>query len=196
MHASRRSEAGFTLLEIMLVMALLAVVVAVVLVNYSGDSRDDKLKQEAYRFQQLFHYAAETALMRQQEWGVLVKPDGYKFLVYLPDEDLWQPVETPASLAWHQLPEQQQLQLELEGLPWQQDSLLGALSAQRERLEHLQTDDEEEAVLPHIFILSSGEITPFELLFQDESQPPFWYLQLRGEFSIPLLRTELLDRAP
>ena len=88
MHAPQRPKAGFTLLEIMLVMALLAVVVAVVLVNYSGDSRDDQLKQEAYRFQQLFHYAAETALMRQQEWGVLVKPDGYKFLVYLPNKNL------------------------------------------------------------------------------------------------------------
>lgn len=191
-----RSALGFTLLEVILVILMLGLLVSAVVVNFSWDSRDDQLEQEAKRFQQLFHFAAETALMRQQEWGVQIKPTGYQFLVYLPEDDIWQPVESPASLGWHDLAGQQQLKLELEGLPWQEDSMLGALNWQNERLEHLQTDDEDEVVLPHIFILSSGEITPFELLLQDESQRPFWYVQLRGEFSIPLQRSTVETTPP
>lgn len=192
----RHRNQGLTLLEVILVLLLSGLLVSAVVVNFSWDSRDDQLEKEAYRFQQLFHYAAETALMRQQEWGVQITASGYQFLVYLPEEDIWQAAETPASLGWHDLAPHQQLKLELEGLPWQEDSLLGSLNWDSDRLEHMQTDDEEDAVLPHIFILSSGEITPFELVLQDESQRPFWYVQIRGEFSIPIQRSEVGSSLP
>ncbi|MEE2025412.1 MULTISPECIES: type II secretion system minor pseudopilin GspH [Alkalimonas] len=196
MMPSQRYSQGLTLLEVILVLLLSGLLVSAVVVNFSWDSRDDQLEKEAYRFQQLFHYAAETALMRQQEWGVQITPSGYQFLVYLPEEDIWQPADTPASLGWHDLAPHQQLKLELEGLPWQEDSLLGSLNWDSDRLEHMQTDDEEAAVLPHIFILSSGEITPFELVLQDESQRPYWYVQIRGEFSIPIQRSEVGSSLP
>ena len=196
MQPTASQQAGFTLLEVILVVLLSGLLVSAVVVNFSWDNRDDKLEQEAHRFQQLFHYAAETALMRQQEWGVVIKPNGYEFLVYQAEDDRWLPVDTPASMAWHELPAGQALKLELEGLPWQEDSLLGELNWDTDALEEQQRQTDDVAVLPHIFILSSGEITPFQLIVQDESERPFWYVEVRGEFTIPLYREAIAGNPP
>lgn len=196
MQPTASKQIGFTLLEVILVILLFGLLVSAVVVNFSWDNRDDQLEQEAHRFQQLFHYAAETALMRQQEWGVVIKPNGYEFLVYQPDNDKWLPAESPASLLWHELPAGQELKLELEGLPWQEDSLLGELNWATDALEAEQGQADDVAVLPHIFILSSGEITPFQLILQDESERPFWYVEVRGEFSIPLYREQVGSQLP
>lgn len=196
MQSSASKQIGFTLLEVILVILLFGLLVSAVVVNFSWDNRDDKLEQEAHRFQQLFHYAAETALMRQQEWGVVIKPNGYEFMVYQPDDDQWLPVDTPASMAWHELAIGQELRLELDGLPWQEDSLLGALNWHTDALDDQQRQADDIAVLPHIFILSSGEITPFQLIVQDESERPFWYVEVRGEFSIPLRRSAIAGNPP
>ena len=196
MQRTASQQTGFTLLEVILVILLSGLLVSAVVVNFSWDNRDDKLEQEAHRFQQLFHYAAETALMRQQEWGVVIKPNGYEFLVYQPEDDKWLPVETPASMAWHELAAGQELKLELDGLPWQEDSLLGELNWDTDALEAEQRQADDVAVLPHIFILSSGEITPFQLIVQDESERPFWYVEVRGEFTIPLYREAIAGNPP
>ena len=66
---------GFTLLELMLVILLIGLLAAMVTLNFSGESRQEKLTNEAERFQQISQFVAETALLKQQEWGLYVLPD-------------------------------------------------------------------------------------------------------------------------
>ena len=51
-----------------------------------------------------------------------------------------------------------------------------------------QKDDPK---LPQIYLLSSGEVTPFLLTVRDETESPVWSMQLKAVFSIPLERTEV-----
>ena len=87
---------GFTLVEVMLVMLLIGLLATTVVMNFSGESREERLEKEAERFQQLFQFVAETAMLKQQEWGLYVLPDRYGFLYYDNNEGKWAEADEPA----------------------------------------------------------------------------------------------------
>jgi general secretion pathway protein H len=49
----------------------------------------------------------------------------------------------------------------------------------------------DDPKLPQIYLLSSGEVTPFLLTVRDDTESPIWSQQLKAVFSIPLERTEV-----
>jgi type II secretion system protein H len=75
-------SSGFTLVEVMLVMLLIGLLASTVVMNFSGESREERLAKEAERFQQIFQFVAETAMLKQQEWGLYVQANHYGFLYY------------------------------------------------------------------------------------------------------------------
>lgn len=186
-QTSKYYSRGFTLIEVMLVLLLIGLLASVVLMNFSGDSREEKLNQAAHRFQQVFQFVAETAMLKQQEWGLYVDNDKdglsrYRFFYY--QQDKWQLASDPSSLAAVSLPEDLVLTLELEGLPGAEYNLLS-------QLEWLPEEDEQDTtpVLPQVFILSSGEISPFKLIFTEKQAFQPMYATVSTDFSVPLTRT-------
>lgn len=186
---------GFTLVEVMLVMLLIGLLATTVVMNFTGESREERLEKETERLTQLFQFVAETAMLKQQEWGLYVAPDHYGFLYYSTSDGKWLPATEPASLDQHKLPEHISLQLELEGLPGEETNLLSQLD--------WQTEDDEQPepgrkipVLPQVFILSSGEISPFKLLFTEASDLTPLYSSVSTDFSIPLSRTAVSEALP
>lgn len=184
----RRYSRGFTLIEVMLVLLLIGLLASVVVMNFSGDSREEKLNQAAHRFQQVFQFVAETAMLKQQEWGLYVDHDKdglsrYRFVYY--QQDKWQLASDPSSLAAVSLPEDLVLTLELEGLPGAEYNLLS-------QLEWLPEEDDEQdttPVLPQVFILSSGEISPFKLIFTEKQAFQPMFATVSTDFTVPLTRT-------
>jgi general secretion pathway protein H len=190
-----RDNSGFTLVEVMLVMLLIGLLATTVVMNFSGESREERLAKEAERFQQIFQFVAETAMLKQQEWGLYVQADQYGFLYYSNEDAKWAPADEPASLRAHKLPQDIVLTLELEGLPGAETNLLSQLD--------WQLDDEEQPeaetkipVLPQVFILSSGEISPFQLLLTETSDLSPLYSAVSTEFAIPLQRTAVSADQP
>lgn len=205
---------GFTLLEIMLVMLLLGLMASYVVVNFVSESRTARLEKEAARLQQLVQVLSETAILKQQDFGVVMNDKGYQFVVH--DGQKWQEVAEPEFMRFHAWPEAIKAELELDGLSWAEDSILGQEEFRElqknllEQLEEAAEEDDKKAaenpqgtparrekpVLPAIYILSSGDISPFQLVLADETERPFWYQTLKGEYSIPLTRTEVENSRP
>lgn len=188
-------QAGFTLVEVMLVMLLIGLLATTVVMNFSGESREQRLEKEAERFQQIFQFVAETAMLKQQEWGLYVLPDRYGFLYYNNADGKWAEADEPAGLQQHKLPADIALQLELEGLPGEETNLLSKLEWQLDDDEQAD-EDSKIPVLPQVFILSSGEISPFKLLLSENSDLTPLYSAVSTDFAIPLSRSAVSTEQP
>ncbi len=207
---------GFTLLEIMLVMLLLGLMASYVVVNFVSESRPSRIQKETDRLQQLVQVLSETAILKQQDFGLMLNDKGYQFLVH--NGQKWLEVAEPKFMQLHPWPETIRAELELDGLSWAEDSILGQeefrklqeelLEQQEEAAEEndKKTDQDDKAkgplkarekpLLPNIYILSSGDISPFQLVLADETERPFWYQALKGEYSIPLVKSAVENDRP
>jgi general secretion pathway protein H len=185
---TRLHQKGFTLLEVMLVMLLIGLLATTVVLNFSGDSPEQRLNKETERFQQVFQFVAETAMLKQQEWGLVLQENSYSFVYF--DGEKWLLADEPKAGQRYQLAKDFLLQLELEGLPGSELSLLSQLNWQDD--DAAQTDQEQPPVLPQVFILSSGEISPFQLTFQLGERLDQISQTVGTDFTIPLNRTDVI----
>lgn len=188
---------GFTLLEIMVALFLIGIATSVVLYNSFSASQSDRLKEQVQRLQVIFDMASDFAILNQQQLGLYIdeKNSVYQFMM-LDDEQEWQFIVEQPTFAEHQLPENFSFELLLDDLPWEtEDSLFDrgifdeSLSVSEDGVEI--GEEEEKPPPPQILILSSGDITPFSLVFSYEPEygadDPV-YFRLNGQEVPPLER--------
>lgn len=191
----QRCATGFTLVEVMLVMLLIGLLATTVVMSFSGESNEEQLEKEAERFQQIFQFVAETAMLKQQEWGLYVQNERYGFLYYNNKDAKWAEADQPLSLQQYKLPQDITLQLELEGLPGEDGNLLSQLDWQLD--DETKPDEKSKIpVLPQVFILSSGEISPFKLILKKTANLTTLYSSVSTDFAIPLTRTAVSTEQP
>jgi general secretion pathway protein H len=153
---SRRS-AGFTLLELMVVLVLIGIIISFAVLSLGGDKISELMKQETRRLATLLELAADEAVLRGDELAVNFTDDGYEFLLLSEDGD-WQSSAEDGLLKAYKLPADIELRLEVEGeLP-----VLNIIPVADQERDGDQDDDSLE---PQVFILSSGEMTPFTATF-------------------------------
>lgn len=133
--------------------------VAVLSLTLAGDDRE--VRKEARRLVTLMQLAQDDAMMQGRDFGIEFMTDAYRFVEFDPATGFWgEPLADDALREW-QLPENYELSVFVE------DKRI-ALAREPQRLQ--QDDDEQrrnvrsEPYVPHLFIFSSGESTPFELL--------------------------------
>lgn len=135
-----RRNAGFTLIEVLVVLLIISIMSGIVIANMPSFTDSGEFDREARRLGVILDMAREEAMVRTNEFGFKPEENSYRFYVYDDLARQWQPVDDrPFDV--HELPEDMELSLKVEG------------------------DDFElsEAKAPPVLILSSGEITPFEL---------------------------------
>ena len=76
--AKRRTAAGFTLIELAVVMLLLVIVLAMVGINYAPDDQS-AVRTEADRLALLMQSAQQEAMLRGAVLALKVRADGYEF---------------------------------------------------------------------------------------------------------------------
>lgn len=194
----RRQQTGFTLLEVMLVLALMGLIISVVTYTALGTNNYDKVDNQAKRFQVVFDMASDFAVLNQVQLGIRVdeEENTYTYVV-LDDEDQWMELPEQKLFASYQLPEYMTLELNLEDLPWEQEDQLFDRGVFDEELsisnEGVEIGKEEDIPPPppQIFLLSSGDITPFELsiTYEDDfaSDDPITF-KLRAKETTPIDR--------
>jgi type II secretion system protein H len=100
----RRTNArGFTLVEILVVLVVLAIAAGAAVVAYDGDERGI-LTREARRFAGALEHAAQSAQVRAETLGVSADGTGWRFWRRHPDSGQWQPIGDDDVLAQHALP--------------------------------------------------------------------------------------------
>lgn len=178
-HYSKNSTIvnGFTLIEVMLVIVLVGLMVSVVQFSASGDKAEETLELSSKRFAGVFNIAAEYGMLNNIELGLVIGKKGYQFLGY--DGITWSDISDNELFSRYKLPEGVELILQLDDLPIEEPQLfdtasfneLQAANKDNDVDEEADTDDadnniEKKILIPQIYILSGGEITPFSLRFQ------------------------------
>ena len=151
-----RRLAGFTLLELMVVLVLIGIIFSFAVLSLRGTDVSDLMEQETRRLATLLELAGDEAILRGEELAVNFTDDGYEFLVL--QENIWQSSGDDGLLKAYSLPADIELRLEVEDEPPELNSLAGQEGEDGE-------EDEEESLTPQVFILSSGEMTPFSVTF-------------------------------
>ncbi|AOW76865.1 hypothetical protein A3Q34_08350 [Colwellia sp. PAMC 20917] len=178
-HYSKNSTVvnGFTLIEVMLVIVLVGLMVSVVQFSASGDKAEETLELSSKRFAGVFNIAAEYGMLNNIELGLVIGKKGYQFLGY--DGITWSDISDNELFSRYKLPEGVELILQLDDLPIEEPQLfdtevfneLQAANKENDLDEDVAKDDdgnniEKKILIPQIYILSGGEITPFSLRFQ------------------------------
>jgi type II secretion system protein H len=96
--------AGFTLLEILVVVLIIGIVTAGVLFSISFTGKDTELQTESKRLLSLMDYAREQAELQTRDYGVLFGQHGYEFVVYDVRTGAWRQVFEDDALSERTLP--------------------------------------------------------------------------------------------
>lgn len=170
-----RKNNGFSLIEILLVLLILGLMTGTVVINFLGPEAKDKLEEQARRFQVIVGMASDLAVLNQLQLGLRIEPDEQKYIfMFLDDQNRWQPLEQQAIFEPFTLPDAFTLALELDNLPWVDEDnffdtdLFGDDEGFKIERDIEVGDEPPPLPPPQILLLSSGEITPFSLIFKFE----------------------------
>ena len=154
-HLRRARSGGFTLIEILVVVVIIAVLTAGMILSVSATSgRDRDLEKESERMLALLNYTREQAEVRTREFGLLCTDNGYQFVNFDPRRNEWVVVETDEVMRARELPEGLTFALLVEGRPIV-----------------LKRPPDSKDLTPQLMLYSNGDMTPFELtLLRDGSE--------------------------
>ena len=153
-------QTGFTLFEVLVVVFIIAVIAgtAVLSLGVLGDDRE--VEREADRAMALFSVAQDEAMLQGREFGVEFQRGGYRFVEFDTETEQW--FDVPGDddlLGTHTLPESMEFELYLDGQAVKLENALAELAV----ADDDDRDDSGAEYLPHVFLYSSGDMTPFEL---------------------------------
>jgi len=185
------------LLEVLVVIALIGLIIASVQFNFSGKRPEDTLKTVSYKFSALFEGAANYGLLNNIELGLYVDKSSYRFLGF--DGKKWNEITEQDGLAIQELPEGVTLTLTLDDLPIDEPLLFDSSifkEQEEEFLSYKSVEDDKKSkkklLLPQVYMLSGGDITPFSLTFHFTEEAslyddlPELAYRVTGIYSIPL----------
>lgn len=98
----RPGEAGFTLVETLVVLAIIAVMGSIAVLGLGGADRSASAQAEAQRLAASIQVAADETLITDRAAALLLDSDGYAFLAWDPASKSWKDHERPG-LAQHDL---------------------------------------------------------------------------------------------
>lgn len=114
-RASR--TAGFTLLEILVVVLIIGVVTAGMLLSMSFAGKDTDLETESKRLLSLMNYAREQAELQTRDYGIFFGEHGYVFVVYDVRTGAWRAVPEDDALRERMLPSGLDFKLVVDARP-------------------------------------------------------------------------------
>jgi general secretion pathway protein H len=184
-----RKSRGFSLIEILVVLVIIAFATKMVVYSLEGGA-EDELDIQALRLHTTINMASEFAILNQVELGFQVDKNKFEFLVF--DSEKWITFDREELFNPVEFDERFKLTLNLEDLAWAADNLL-----EQSNWRELMSGGDEDSLLelkklkiPQVLILSSGEVSAFQLTLElkDQREPVYF---IEGEFTAPVnLRRE------
>lgn len=169
---SRRPRvAGFTLLEILVVVFVVGLLSGLVVLQLGSRDGDRELAREAQRLQEVLELARNEAVRSVRQWGLVVTDSGYRFVRFDRDTRRWRRVEER---------------------PWQAHEPGSAVAFDLRVTEGSATPpsggDRSRRDQPRVLLLSSGETTPFQLTLTRTDVQHGWRLNGDGYQAIEAQR--------
>ena len=158
--APHRRSAGFSLIEILVVIVIIGIVLSIAILSVSLVGGDKAIREEAQRMMALLDVARDESMLQGREYGLEFMLGGYRFVELDPISGQWSEIIGDDTLRMRELPQELEIQLYIEDRP----VILKPNPAQTERDESEMARGLERYA-PHVLIYSSGDLTPFELRF-------------------------------
>ena len=179
-------------MEVLVVIVIIGVIVSVATLSFGVLGGDREAEDETRRFWTLLQQAREEAELQSLDFGVYIAEDSYEFLRLDSRRNLWLPVENDVLYMARELPEGLRFRVWVE----QREVILKPNLP--ERTSNAAEDDDEDSderktgaesafaavdaesletsqkFPPHIMVLSSGEIFPFEVQIERDSTDALW----------------------
>jgi general secretion pathway protein H len=137
-----RDNAGFTLIEVLIVVVLISIIMATIVGSFAGVDREQEAQGIAARVALRIEMARDRAIQSNREWGVHVEQDSISFSTYDTPNEEWVARQERA-FAQDNTDLDLTFNLDVELYPGMEE-----------------TTDKD---FPQIVLFSSGEVTPFTL---------------------------------
>lgn len=162
----------------MVVLVIIGIIVSSVVLSVRTDDLDEHMETEMRRIQALLNLAREEAVLQGEEIALTVKSDRYLFEVFDYDKNTWQPITDDRVFRERTVVDGTELALKVDNL----EVKFGKTEEAAEAMA-----GEKKIPPPRIFILSSGEVMPFELILRTLDQTVQYSLKAELDGEIKLL---------
>ncbi|MCL1050304.1 type II secretion system minor pseudopilin GspH [Shewanella abyssi] len=167
-RVAQARQAGFTLMEVLLVVLLMGLAASAVTLSMGGASQQKGLERLAVQFMMSAEMVLDETVLSGQFIGIVVEKDSYEY-VYYDEEGKWKRLEQDRLLSARQMEPGIELHLVLDGLPLVQDDEEDD-SWFDEPLIEKSADDKKKYPEPQILLFPSGEMSAFELSFVTKNE--------------------------
>jgi general secretion pathway protein H len=187
---------GFTLIELLVVIVIIGIILSVATLSIGVLGRDNEIEDQAKRLYAVLGEAREESELQGKDLGLLIERDGYRFMRFNHTLNSWQQLTGDELTDQRQLPAGLQIRLWLEGREvivkshTENDSLLSTSSSSTSSPSTvtgpLDNNTNTSTVTPQIALLSSGDVSPFELRIEREGNDFAWRLTGKADNTIDI----------
>ena len=174
---ARPRAAGFTLLEVLVVVTIIGILISMAVVSINVLGGDHEMDQEAERLVAVLGEARDDAMLHGRDLGLRVDARGYDWLKYDSRTDRWVPIDDDIVLRARSLPDGVQLALLVESRSVTLEprgagtapaspaaaSGTGGTAGKATLSSDAAAQDERVALRPQVVVQASGDLVPFEL---------------------------------
>ena len=188
-RAPRRAR-GFTLIEILVVIVIISVIVSAATIAVGVLGSDRQSEDQARRLWAVMQQAREEAELQGLDVGLYMATGSYEFLRFDRRVNAWQPIPDDDFYAAREMQDGLRFRVMLDGReivlkPSLPSRTLKARPKANDEVKKLGADDDKDKDKdddplkrddkdnpgPQIVVLSSGEIMPFEIAIERDSNP-------------------------
>lgn len=170
MRPQAYAPAGFTLLELLLVLTIIAILAGMVVVNFGNVGDSQRVRAEAERLALAIEMGRAEALRRNAMWGLSVGENSYDFKEYRYQNGEWRNVERrPFSTHAAEGDIAFAVQVRAGGALFGDLANLPSRPKDEEQGTWEEEEEEDKAHPIDIAILPGGELTPFDIAVSSEN---------------------------